>query len=98
LSKIAQFITSSFAPKEQFLTRDYAFPFVKTDHILNIDGWITDNKGFRPGYVSQVKLIKKKSKLLFSIQKCTVPGNYRVMWKVKIQEKRHSDLVFNEVK
>ncbi len=25
LSKIAQFITSSFAPKEQFLTRDYAF-------------------------------------------------------------------------
>lgn len=83
LSKIVQFISDSFAPEEQFLTRDFGFRFVKTNHVVKIDGWVTDNDGHRPGYVSQVKFIKKKSKLLFSIQKCTVPEEYRLLWKVK---------------
>ncbi len=83
LSKLVGFVNAFFAPKEQFLQRDYGFPILDLGYSLRIDGWVTKNKGFRDNYISLLPLVQKKASILFKIIKFDVPGEFNVMWKVK---------------
>jgi hypothetical protein len=85
--KIAELTRAYSSDAEEDLTRDYGIeirPVVGYE--VRIDAEVTQN-GFRTGWLTDFLTkrfpLRKGKKLKFRIQKNTVPGPYRIMWKVR---------------